>query len=147
MVHFLSTTTIAPVEFSTDDVDVLATIATAQDTDYEHDGIISVELVEGEGYLVEESAKKITIMVLDNDIPQGVSIIASQAAVVEGTDAIFLVKSAPPATEKFLVQFGISQGDADILPTDLSLIPTIVTFEIDESVQEVRIPTVADESR
>ena len=114
-------------------------------SDYEFDGTITVAVVNREGYVADESANSVNVAVVDDDLPFGVSIMTKQEYLIEGSDAIFLVKTQPPATEQFSVQLQFTQGDADIFPTDTSLIPTSVTFEVGESTKEVQVPTVADE--
>ena len=143
---FLQETEIAPIVFNSGSTERTFIIRTEQDSEFEYDGSITVEIIDGVGYLADETNKSVVMTFVDDDLPSGISIVSLQESVVEGEDAIFQVTAEPRATEEFLVQLEVVQGDADVLPSDTSVIPTSVTFEVGDTEQEVRIPTVADEN-
>ena len=143
---FLQETEIAPIVFNSGSTERTFIIRTEQDSEFEYDGSITVEIIDGVGYLADETNKSVVMTFVDDDLPSGISIVSLQESVVEGEDAIFQVTAEPRATEEFLVQLEVVQGDADVLPSATSVIPTSVTFEVGDTEQEVRIPTVADEN-
>ena len=84
-------------------------ISTDNDTTFEPDGSLIITVLNGVGYLKDETNHTAEMQVRDDDNTPGISIIATTDMIKEGGTARFQLKSSPiPSLAKSLVKFSYS---------------------------------------
>ena len=94
-------------------------IPTLDDNIEETSGSVTVELVEGDEYIISQTYQTASILIHDNDIPVGISILPVTNTIYEGSEAQFQVFANPPSANVQQVNLSISQH-GDFLAEDVS---------------------------
>ena len=117
-------------------------VPTDDDDTFEIDGAIAVTLEAGEGYSFNDAVKSDHVIVVDNDLPEGLSIIPTVTSISEGTDAQFQIISHTNQQQDKTVMVELSQiGDF----MSRSVATRAVIIPRGSNVGELDVPTVNDE--
>ena len=68
-------------------------VGIAEDSDFEVDGELGIQIVADATYTIKQSAGSVTLNIIDDDQPTGISIIAADKSIEEGTTARFQIVS------------------------------------------------------
>ena len=122
---------------------VVLTTAPVNDNIFAVSRTVSITLVAGEGYEVaEEPNNSITVSILDDDAPQGISVLPVVSSISEAEDAVFQIYSDTEVTSDLLVNFRVTDGGDDFLGPDW---PTDIVIPTGESFTELTVPITDDE--
>ena len=100
---------------STNEV-VVVTTAPVDDAIFSLDRTVTVALAAGEGYIIaEEPEHSITISIVDDDAPQGVSVLPVHSSISEAENASFRVYLDSIATSDLIINLRVTDGGDDFL--------------------------------
>ena len=122
---------------------VVITNAPIDDNIFSLNRTVTITLAAGEGYFVaEEPNNSITVSVLDDDAPQGISVLPVQSSISEAEDALFRVYSDSAVTNDLLINLRVTDGGDDFLGPNW---PTNIVIPAGEIFAELTVPITDDE--
>ena len=108
----------------------------------ERNGQVSIELLPSSGYFLDETAtNKITVQIIDNDVPAGLSIQPLVGSIAEGDSAQFRVTADSVSSQPRSVSINMTQRNGNFIQGPQA---EIVIIEADEQSVDFEIETEAD---
>ena len=136
-----ATSTTAMLNLGTTEVEV--SIPTLDDEVNEHDGLLTVTLLEGHGYLIDpDFIANTSISIVDNDENPEVSIFADLESVEEGAEGLFTITADRVSMFDNEINFEITGASIDFVTGE---IPTSLTIDAFARSASLNIPTFDDD--
>ena len=136
-----ATSTTAMLNLGTTEVEV--SIPTLDDEVNEQDGLLTVTLLEGHGYLINpDFIANTSISIVDNDENPEVSIFADLESVEEGAEGLFTITAGRVSMFDNEINFEITGASIDFITEE---IPTSLTIDAFARSASLNIPTFDDD--
>ena len=127
-------------EFNANQRQTNISISTLDDEVFRPNGIMTVQILPNQEYLVARTNSSTTIKIVDNDFLPGIAIIAEKSVITEGDDLNFLIRAGEISVNDRTLGLQIQQVGEFISENTLSA----MTIPAGSQEQTIRIPTIDD---